>query len=159
MIIFKTSLPKGKVYGLEPVLVDERKMVITDTMYGTGLPTYDKCEFLYYKDFRSYRKKKIKLHHWYQYDTLYHFKEGSYIVKFSFCKYRDAELYLRFIDPYSRATTYHYIKIPVNFRIHLHDYSSQLFERRSDEIKNAVRNSVLVMDCEKWEFKRQDCKE
>ena len=40
------------------------------TVYGTGLATYDSGWFLYYyDDFVQYRTGRIKLHHWYRYDT------------------------------------------------------------------------------------------
>jgi len=51
MIIVETPVAKGIVYKLEPVLVNEEKRVIVDTMYGTDKPTYDRCDLLSYDDF------------------------------------------------------------------------------------------------------------
>ena len=143
---------------MKPVLVDEKKRVITDTIYGTGLDTYDRCDFLYYDDFIKYRKKKITLHHWYQHDTVYHFAKGKYIVKYNFCGYRDKKLSLRYNDPYSKTTLYHYIEIPANKRIHIHDYSHQLVEGEIAYIIKATKKFVLVMDCVKWSLLKKDCR-
>jgi hypothetical protein len=158
MVIVETPVAKGVVYKLEPVLVDEEKRVIVDTLYGTDKPTYDRCDLLSYEDFTAQRTKKISIHHWYEYDTFYHFAAGHYIVKYNFCEYRDKKLYLRYSEPSSKSTTYHYIEIPANNRIHLHDYNSQLRERKMEEIKNDLKSSVLVLNCEEWKLKKQDCK-
>jgi hypothetical protein len=156
MIMVQTPVMKKTVYKLEPVLVDEDKKVIVDTMYGTDKPTYDRCELLTYDDFTKERTKKIAIHHWYEYDTFYHFAAGRYIVKYNYCQYRDKKLYLRYSDPSSKV--YHYIEIPENIRVHLHDYNSQLRERKTEEIKNDLATSVLVLNCEEWNLKKQDCK-
>src|SRR5262245_44608671 len=73
MIIVETPVAKGMIYKLEPVLVDEEKNVIVDTIYGTDKPTYDRCDLLFYDDFTKQRTKKITIHHSYEYDTFYHF--------------------------------------------------------------------------------------
>lgn len=156
MIIVETPVMKKTVYKLGPVLVDEDKKVIVDTMYGTDKPTYDRCDLLTYDDFTKERTKKIAIHHWYEYDTFYHFAAGRYIVKYNYCQYRDKKLYLRYSDPSSKV--YHYIEIPENIRVHLHDYNSQLRERKTEEIKNDLITSVLVLNCEEWNLKTQDCK-
>ena len=158
MIIVETPVAKGMVYKLEPVLVDEEKKVIVDTMYGTDKPTYDRCDFLSYDDFTKQRIKKIAIHHWYEYDTFYHFAAGHYIVKFNFCEYQDKRLYLRYSDPSSKSKAYQYIEIPAVNRVHLHDYNSQLRERKTEEIKNDLKASVLVLNCAEWNLKKQDCK-
>src|SRR2546423_15281458 len=80
MIMFQTVSPKATIYKMDPVLVDENKIIVTDTMYGTGKETYDSCNFLLYSDFKSSRTKKIAIHHWYQYDTVYDFAGGLYFV-------------------------------------------------------------------------------
>ena len=59
MIIVETPVEKGTLYKLEPVLVDEEKKVIVDTMYGTDKPTYDRCDLLFYDDFTKQRTKKL----------------------------------------------------------------------------------------------------
>ena len=156
MVMLKTSVTKEIVYELRPVLVDEEKKIITDTMYGTNLPTYDRCEFLNYEDFTEYRVKRIALHHWYEYDTVYHFAKGSYIVKYNFCKYAGKTLYLRFADPASKQ--YHYIEIPEERRIHLHNYNNQIRERRTEEIKNDLKNVILVLNCKEWGLTEKECK-
>ena len=158
MIIVETPVAKGVVYELEPVLVDEEKKVIVDTMYGTDKPTYDRCDLLFYDDFTKQRTEKIAIHHWYEYDTFYHFAAGHYIIKYNFCEYRDKKLYLRYSDPSSKSKIYHYIEIPGNIRVHLHDYNSELRERKTEEIKNDLKTSMLVLNCQEWNLKKQDCK-
>jgi hypothetical protein len=158
MIMLQTDVPKEKVYKMKPVLVDENKKVITDTIFGTGLPTYDRCDFLEHRDFTSYRAKRITLYHFYQNDTAYHFAEGKYIVHYNFCEYRDKELYLRYIDPASKKIKYLYVAIPASNRIHLHEYNEEIRERRTDELKQALKDFVLTMPCTKWGLKKEDCK-
>jgi hypothetical protein len=158
MIQLQTDISKETVYKMRPVLVDEKKMVVTDTIYGTGKDTYDRCDFLFYDDFVKYRKKKIAIHHWYQYDTMYHFAEGRYIVHYNFCKYRGKKLFLRYIDPYSKSKGYRYIEIPADKRIHLHDYNNQLRQNETAELKSATKQFVLEIDCEKWGVLKKDCR-
>ena len=147
MILLQTDAPKEKLYLLHPVLVDENKKEVIDTVYGTGLDTHDKCEFLSYEDFTALREKKIGLHHWYGYDTLYHFTAGKYLVKYNFCKYQDEKLYLRFEDPHAGSITFHYIEIPENRRIHLHNYNTELRKRETKELKKLTELFVLKVSC------------
>lgn len=42
---------------MRPVLVDENKKKIVDTIYGTGADNIDNCDFLSYEDFTAYRTK------------------------------------------------------------------------------------------------------
>ena len=158
MIIVETPAAKETIYKLDPVLVDEQKNVITDTIYGTDQPTFDRCDLLYYDDFTKMRTQKITLYHGYEYDTFYHFAAGHYIVKYNFCEYQDKKLYLRYIDPNSKSKVYHYIEIPATIRIHLHNYNSQLRQRKTEEIKNDLKSTVLVLNCEEWNLRKQDCK-
>lgn len=158
MILFQTTISKEQVYKLEPVLVDENKKIIADTIYGTGLPTYDNCSFLYYDDFKAYRTKKIAIHRWYAYDTAYHFAEGYYVVKINFCKFYKKKLFLRFTDPYSRGLRYRYIEIDSSGLFHLHSYSTDMNARRTDKIREAIKNFIVVMTCEKWMLRKEDCK-
>jgi len=84
------------------VLADGGQNVVVDTIYGTGLATYDTCRFLPYEDFLKYRIEKINLHYWYGYDTVYHFAKGHFIVRYNFCRFnRDgrSDLFIRFNDP------------------------------------------------------------
>lgn len=157
MILVKSPVSKKNVYKLQPVLVDDEKKVVVDTMYGTDKPTYDRCDLLFYDDFTNQRAEKIAIHHWYEYDTFYHFAAGSYVIKFNFCKYQDKKLYLRYSDPYS-ASLYHYVEIPQNIRIHLHDYNNQLRARKTEEIQDSLKTSVLTISCDEWKLKKQDCK-
>jgi hypothetical protein len=158
MIMLQTDIPKEKVYKMEPVLVDENKKLITDTLYGTGLPTYDRCDFLEESDFTAYRKKRMSLHYVYQYDTSYYFAEGKYIVHYNFCEYQDKELYLRYNDPVASKLEYAYVAIPASNRIHLHEYNNEIRGRETNKLKQAVKEFVLIMPCAKWGLKKEDCK-
>jgi hypothetical protein len=158
MIQVEITAPMNMVYRMKPVLVDENKEVITDTIYGTGKETYDRCDFLYYDDFLKYRRNKIAIHSCYQYDTLYSFAKGKYIVRYNFCRYRDKKLFLRFTDPHKGNNNYHYIEIPGHNRIHLHDYDDQLRQNKTAAMVKATREFVLVIDCKTWGLQNNDCR-
>lgn len=145
MIIFETTLDTQAVYDVNPVLVDENRYPITDTIFGTGREnkTNDLCKFLYYGDFLANRKEKIKLHHWYQYDTLYGFAAGKYLVKYNFCKYRNTKLYIRYKDRYTRNLVYHYVEVPEGMRIHLHNYNDLLREQNTEALKKELQSFVM----------------
>jgi len=146
MIMFETTLDTAAVYNLNPILVDENKRPIIDTVYGTGIEaqTSDRCRFLLCGDFLTYRRKKVNTHYWYAYDTLYGFAAGRYIVKFNFCKYRDKKIYIRYRDVHTRNLQYHYIEIPADKRIHLHDYNDLLRQEKTAELKKLTQPFVLT---------------
>ena len=150
MILLQTNTTGEKISHLNLVLVDEKYHPVTDTVFGTGLPTYDVCNFLSYRNFTEYRTRRIALHHWYQYDTMYHFAEGAYIVKYNFCKFKGKKLYLRYLDQQMRSLTYHYIEIPDSSRIHLHDYNNEIRERRTEEMKKKIGPFILKVDAKAW---------
>jgi len=137
MIIVQTPVAKTMIYKMEPVLVDEDRKVIVDTLYGADKPTFDRCDFLSYDDFTRRRTEKIAIHDSYEYDTFYHFAAGHYIVKYNFCDYQDKKLYLRYTEPSAKSKIYHYLEIPASNRIHLHDFNSQLRGRKTEEIKKS----------------------
>ena len=155
MIILETDIPKEKVYKMKPVLVDENKKPITDTVFGTGLPTYDLCDFKEFKDFTAYRKKRIELHHWYEYDTAYYFAAGKYIVHYNFCEYK-GDLFLRYTNLYTQELIY--IPVLADNRIHLHEYNNEIRERQTDALKQKLKNFAVVIPCAKWGLKKEDCK-
>jgi hypothetical protein len=145
IIIFETSLDTSAVYAVDPVLVDENKRPVTDTIFGTGREneTNDLCRFLYYDDFFKQRKAKIKTHYWYAYDTVYGFAKGNYIVKYNYCKYRDKKLYLRYRDIHTRDLRYHYVEINPGLRIHLHNYDSLLHDGNTEALKKELAPFVM----------------
>jgi len=158
MIMLQTDISKEKVYKMKPVLVDENKNVITDTLFGTGQPTYDRCDFMEHKDFTAYRKKRIALHYVYEYDTSYYFAAGKYIVHYNFCEYRDKNLYLRYNDSYSVETKYIYVPIPEANRIHLHEYNNEIRQMQTNKLKQGLKKFELAIPCTKWGLKKEDCK-
>jgi len=159
MIMLKTPILKNAASRLNLALVDESKTLVIDTMYGTYKATYDSCLFLKFDDFTKYRTQRIALHPWYQYDTFYHFAAVFYIVKYNYCKFRDQKLYVRYTEPYSGSQIYHYIEVPDSIRIHLHNYSNQLYDRATSEIRRELKNSILAVSCKNWGLRDADCKQ
>ena len=157
LLLVKTDVSPSTINKLFPVLVNEKKEIIVDTIYGTGLPTYDTCNLLYYDDYLAYRTKRIKLHYWYGYDTIYHFAQGNYIIKINFCKYRNKKLFLRIADSHSPDPGYKYVEIANTALIHLHDYSIEINHRETNRIKEAVAKSLITIDCAAWGLKAEDC--
>jgi hypothetical protein len=157
MIVLQIDVPK-KIEHLGLTLVDENRREITDTIYGTGKDTYDECVFLSYDSFTKRRTEKINLHHWYRYDTIYKFAKGNYIVKYNYCKYRERKLYIRYVDQYMRSLVYHYIEIPIDKRIHLHDYSDELHDGKVEEMREKTKNNVIVLTCGNFLYRNEDCK-
>jgi hypothetical protein len=45
MVMLQTNIPKDTFYKLNPVLADENKNELYDTVYGTGKDTWDECKF------------------------------------------------------------------------------------------------------------------
>jgi hypothetical protein len=152
MILMKTGIAQEQLYKLKPVLTDENKNVIVDTIFGTGLPTYDTCNFLYYDDFMAYRTGKVSLHHWYGHDTVYHFASGFYMVKVNFCKYKGGKLFLRSTAPNRRDTEYHYLEVKPSCLFHLHNYNQQINEGKADEIRKAILPFVLTVKDTEWDL-------
>lgn len=151
MILLKTDLTGDEFKRLSPVLVDNNEQVVVDTIYGTGLETNDSCRFLSYADFVNYRTDKIKLHHWYGFDTLYYFAKGQYLVRYNFCKYKkegNNDLFIRFTDPVTRED--HYIDIPIGRRIHLHDLNREIRERKTLEEIPSLQGLVLELSRKEW---------
>ena len=157
MIVLQTNAPKELFYKLDPALVDENKRAINDTVYGTGKDTHDPCIFLSYDDFITCRIKRIQVHHWYQYDTAYHFAEGLFMVKYNFCNYTERKLYLRFVDPHTSGLTFHYIEIPDSLRIHLHNYSNELFAGKTEETRKKIQPFILRLDCNALFLRKDEC--
>jgi hypothetical protein len=151
-LMLRTDASYKEMKQLQPVLVDGKKQVIIDTLYGTGKSTNDLCEFLYFDDFKNYRAKKTELHHWYAYDTLLDFSAGHYVVHYNYCRYRrngTNDLYIRFIDPHDNDA-YHYIEIPASQRIHLHDFSSQIMDRNFTAILDTIEPAIIKIDRKTW---------
>lgn len=151
MILLRTDLFKTEMTGLKPVLVDAKKQIIIDTLYGTGLnSTVDSCSFLFYDDFLNYRKAKTAVHYWYRYDTVYHFAAGYYLSKFNYCKYisNNSSLYIRFNNINSESAGYIYIKVAAEKRIHLHNYYRLLNDRNTGEIMTTIAPMIIFISRE-----------
>jgi len=158
MIVLQPDMPIKAIDKFHLVLADENKRPITDTIYGTGKDTYDRCVFLSYDSFTKARSEKITIHHWYSYDTVYKFAKGNYIVKYNYCKYQGKKLYMRYLDQYNRALVFHYIEIPESNRIHLHDYNDELRNGQGEKMKEATKKNVIVLTCGDFLLREGDCK-
>lgn len=153
MILLKTDISTAEFRSLEPVLVDKDKRIIVDTMYGTGLETYDTCRFLYYDDFLQYRTEKIKTHYWYGYDTAYQFAKEHYLVRFNYCRFSPDggdKLFVRFNSPSGSVREYLYFEVPAVNRIHLHEHNRMLNDRAYKEILAAIQPQILMPDRKDW---------
>lgn len=151
MILLDTRLSGAEFEKLEPVLVDRDKKIVIDTVYGTGVDSFDSCYFLSYADFTSYRTKRIQLHYWYKYDTLYHFAAHFYLVRYNYCRFGkegNTDLMIRFRDPDSG--TYRYIDIPVGRRIHLHNYNMEIRKGLGFDDIPSLEARVLRVDRKEW---------
>jgi hypothetical protein len=158
LILLKTEVAKEEIYKLQPMLVDENKKLIVDTLSGTNKPTYDTCSFLYYDDFLANRTERAKLHQWYKYDTVLHFAAGYFVARINYCDYRNRKLYLRFEEPHSRDVKYKYVEIPASSVIHLHEYSREIQEKKMKKIRDAVKKMAMKMTCKKWKLPKEHCK-
>jgi len=152
MILLKTNVSAAEFKKQKPVLVDADKNVIADTVYGTGLETYDTCRFMFYKDFKSYRTERTKIHYWYRYDTLYRFAEEYAVVRFNFCRFKmpEGRLYIRVENTMDTARPYSYVEVPPGKRIHLHDYSRMINEKAHQSIRDSIQPFVLDLSRRQW---------
>lgn len=150
MIMIRTDVTNAEFKQLNPVLAGSDKQIITDTIYGTGLDTKDTCRFFYYDDFVQYRTGKIKLHHWYGFDTAYYFAKGHYLVRYNFCKYyrSDTTLYVRYNDLHTGEQ--HFIEIPQDKRIHLHNYYREIYDRYTLDKIPSMQELILVLSRKDW---------
>lgn len=155
MILLKTDVTATEFRQLSPVLVNKNREIIVDTIYGTGLETYDSCRFMSYDDFMQYRTQRIKLHHWYNYDTMYYFANNNYLVKYNYCRYQygnNTGLFIRFNDTVTKG--YGYIEIPVSRRIHLHDFGPEI--RKRLPLAEISSMQALLMEVGRSEWKLPD---
>jgi hypothetical protein len=158
LILLQTKASKSAISKLHPVLVDETKKEINDTIYGTEKETYDPCVFLSYNDFNAYRAKRIQVYDGYDKDTIYHFAKGRLIARYNYCNYRERKLYLRLVDPHARELTYHYVEIPDSLRIHLHDYNSELREGKKEPISKKIQPFIVKLSCDSLLLRKEECK-
>ena len=155
MILLKTDVTAAEFNKLNPVLVDGNKKIVIDTIYGTGKETQDTCWFLGYDDFMKYRTARTKVHYWYGYDTMFHFARGYYLIHYNYCRYKwdgRSNLFIRFNDPSAADTIHHYIEIPTDRRIHLHDYNREINGRRTAEIVSAVQPNIMEVHRREWKL-------
>lgn len=155
LLMLKTDVSREEMKKLDPVLVDVNKKPIVDTLYGSGTDTYDLCRFLYYDDFLQFRISRIKVHHWYMYDTVYHFAKNHYLVRFNYCRYQSdgpTGLFIRYNDPAAQVD-YKFIEIPSSRRIHLHNYSRQINNKQTDAIVESIGPFILTINRKEFGMK------
>lgn len=158
MIMIETDVPKDRVYRMQPILVDENKNVIADTIYGTESPAYDTCKLMFQDDFTALRTEKIKHHRWYQYDTAYHFASGLLITRINFCKNHTKTIYLRWVFPDDKKAMYYYKELPLESLIHLHSYNNELRKRENEKMRKDVDYAIVRMNCRDWKIREAECR-
>lgn len=147
-LMIKTDATKSEIEKLQPVLVDANKQVVIDTLYGTGKDTYDTCTFMEYDDFVKYRTERTRLHHWYEYDTVLNFAKDHYVVHYNFCKHEGKQLFIRYMGP--GHGHYHYMEIPADKRIHLHDLNNMIREKNYTGILKQVEPNIINVSRAQW---------
>ncbi len=142
LLMIKTDATREQMKKLDPTLVDTNKDPVDQKQYGSGTDTGKLYRFLFYDDFLEFRKSRIKIHNWSAYDTVYHFAKDHYLVRINYCGNSTNDLFIRYNDP---ATTsgYKYIEIPPSRRIHLHDYSSEIYRRQTAAILQSIQPFIL----------------
>jgi hypothetical protein len=147
-LMLKTDATEAEMQMLRPVLVDADKQVVIDTLYGTGKDTYDSCIFLEYRDFVKYRTARIKVYYWYQYDTVLKFAKDYYVVHYNFCKNSGKPLFIRYTGP--GHGHYHYIEIPDEKRIHLHELNAMILAKDYEGILKKVEPNIISVNRSQW---------
>lgn len=152
-LMIKTDASKDEMEMLRPALFDSKRLVVVDTLYGTGKKTFDTCFFMEFGDFASYRKEKAKIHNWYNYDTMLSFAEGYYVVHYNYCKFSGkapGELFIAYMGP--GHGHHHYLEIPADKRIHLHDYYSLIQKGEKEQTLKAVESKIISVSRAEWGF-------
>jgi hypothetical protein len=152
LLMIRTNVTPAELKKMDPVLVDANKKLITDSVYGTGKETHDSARILFYDDFLAYRTERIKLHHWYGFDTVYHFAKGHHVARFNFCRFNNKKLFIRFHDPSTAAGEYSYIEMPNDRRIHLHEYNMLINRRKSEELLSLLQPLILQVSRSEWKL-------
>lgn len=155
LLMLKTDLSPDELKKLNPVLVDARKNPVIDTLYNSGAATFDTATILQYDDFVSLRARRIGVHHWYAYDTVYYFARDHFVTRFNYCKYSregNTELYIRFNKP-GDPSGFSYLEVPPSRRIHLHDYNNEINTKNTYAILLTIKPYVLVISRREWGLK------
>ncbi|MBM3415967.1 MAG: hypothetical protein FJY20_05880 [Bacteroidetes bacterium] len=93
------------------------------------------------------------MHHWYAFDTVFHFAEGLYLVRYNYCRYNpenNNDLFIRFSHP--ADDVYRYIEIPLSRRIHLHDLNPEIRQRLSLAEVPSLQPMVMEVTRQKWKL-------
>ncbi|HUR66708.1 MAG TPA: hypothetical protein VMZ03_10195 [Chitinophagaceae bacterium] len=151
LLMIQTNASPAELKKIDPLVVDGNKEVLVDSIYGTGKETADSCRILFYDDFLAYRTERTKIHHWYGYDTLFYFAKDHFVARFNFCRYDNKQLFIRFND-LSVPGGYSYIEIPDDRRIHLHEYNTQIRERRTGELLTVVQPFIMKLSRYDWKL-------
>ncbi len=150
-LMIKTDASEAEMKSMHPTLVDGRKQIIVDTLYGTGKNTFDTCRFLEYDEFVGLREEKSKIHSFYRHDTMLKFAKGFYVVHFNFCKYdkdKEGPLFISYAGAGHGHD--HYIPVPVEKRIHLHNHSNDIYKKNYDAILKNVDSQILTINRKDW---------
>jgi hypothetical protein len=155
MVLVETNLAPKQMEQAHLMVTGENKKPVIDTFSNEGKPFYDTCRLYPYAEFLKKRKEQLKTYRWYQYDTVYHFAENKYLVRFNLCRFYGKKLFLSFQHPYTRNLQIIYIEIPDNKRISLHAISDKLYKRDYEAISKEIAPMIMRLDCK--ELLRRDC--
>lgn len=148
LVVIQTNMTAAEMVRFKPVLVDENKSIVIDTIYGTGGKTWDTARVLPFEAFQQYRTERIQLHRWYNYDTMYRFAAGYYVAKANYCKFAHTgrKLFVRFtLQPPGKNPVYRDIEIAGKGLLHLHDYSIELNQKDAEGIRKRIAALVLTI--------------
>lgn len=148
LILLKTDVSREEMLQLQPVLCDGSRQLVIDSVYGSGATLADTCRFLAYEDFRQYRISRTTISHWYKYDTVYSFAKDLFLVKYSYCRFKEpgTTLYIRYRSRRQGKWQYNYIAVPETRRVHLHNYYRELNARDSAGLRKQLEPFVLQLD-------------
>lgn len=148
LLVLQSDLSPAELQQLKPVVVDENKTAVIDTIYGTSMRTWDTAYVLPFAQFQQYRTARIAEHRWYAYDTVYRFAEGYLVAKLNYCKYAHSgrKLFVRFTLPSTgKDPVYKYIPIEGKDLLHLHDYSIQLNRHDTATIRREIGPKIFML--------------
>lgn len=152
-LMIKTDATPAEMSMLKAALVDSKKQLVIDTLYGTGKETIDTTNIMEWDEFEKYRKEKTKIHNWYNHDTMLSFAKGYYVVRYNYCKFDNAnpqDLSIRYIGP--GHGHYHFMPVAADKRIHLHDYNSLISKKEKEEILKALESKIINVSRAQWGF-------
>ena len=155
MVLVSSAITPAEYKKLQPVLVDSNKNVLISEYSVTGKMIPDTNFLFSYEDFMADRTIKIATFSWYVYDTIYHFAKGHFLARFNHCRFsrQQAKLFIRFNDVSGASAVsgaYHFIPVPLDKRIHLHDHQALFWDKNISAMQEAVKPFVMNIERKEW---------